>query len=80
MWAKTVNIKKCFLLFESNFDDNRAREVALAIADVLTKELPEYPNIEDFKEVATIDEVDEVLSYLYDWADDHRVWLGGKEW
>ena len=76
-WEKTVNIKD--LLDPSQTAD----VVGMRIRDRLINAFGS-PNFEladiivDFESVGTVEECDDVLERLYDWADDNNVWLGLK--
>jgi hypothetical protein len=86
-WRKTIRIKQ--FLGDDGSDEN-ARKVAGQIAKVLLRE-PEYeygdPELiyltDELVMLAesndgTCADLNEVLSGLYDWADDNRVWIGGE--
>lgn len=87
-WRKTVNIKD---LLSDDSSSEEAERVAGILADRLASQLAaELENDNYLEEI--VDELREVaggaggrfanpafnsiLSNLYDWADDNRVWLG----
>lgn len=74
-WKKTVDIKP--LLVEVEDDDNQgAQRVAQSISTLLKASLPEYPDIDHFEEVTDVEDCNEALDRLYNWADKNLVWLG----
>ena len=71
-WNKTINIKP--LLNQANTDD---AVVAKNIANLLEKEKFEDAEIiERFRTAETQSEVNHALDHLYDYCDEHRIWLG----
>ena len=79
MWRKTVNIKP--LLDPSE----PASVVAKRIAEKLQLGLGADQDawamqeiIARFNDAEDVEEVDNILDDLYDWADANRVWLGLK--
>lgn len=82
-WEKTVNIKHLL----TNIDDNgEARKIAHKISDILEEQLTptrfnswELQDIIDmFDDSTGLDDTNNALTALYDWADENRVWLGVK--
>lgn len=88
-WRKTVNIKE--FIREGDQSPEGARVVAGQIASLLRSKLrQEIEGTEDFtldliveeledlsgSSDATVEDLDHMLSELYDWADGNRVWLG----
>ena len=84
-WRKTINIKD---LLTDDDSDEYARFVARTIAGRLQAQIDDLMDIplelliDDFYDCgdvdsgATRDDVNELLSRLYDWADYNRIWLG----
>ena len=69
-WRKTVDIKALL------DPDKSVEEISRAIYNKLTEEYPEYPTPAGFNCASTVEEIDDELEALYDFADDDRVWLG----
>jgi hypothetical protein len=72
-----VNIKP-LLRTRDDDDYQSAQRDAQDIALLLQTDLPEYPGISEFIAAQSVDEVNNALTRLYDWADSHWVWLGLK--
>ena len=76
-WNKTVNIKPILrpLRDKDSVSDDEAQASGKALAALLNERLPEYPN-HNFDIIHNQAAFNQELDYLYDWADDNRVWLG----
>ncbi len=80
-WRKTVNIKP---LIGKDASDSGAQEAARNIRNLLQTKLMDELNydhslmdiVDAFEAVRTCEDFNQVLTGLYDWADDQRVWLG----
>lgn len=87
-WRKTIRIKH--LLSDDDSAEN-AREAAGKVA-VILKRQREYNHSEheEFTDIAcsfadlgessdgTCSDFNDLLAWLYDWADSERVWIGGE--
>ena len=74
-WRKTVDIKQ-FLSGDNS--DAGAQAAAKQIATQIRARLPEFEDVEEFDCVVTAGDLNCCLDLLYDYADEHRVWLGLK--
>ncbi|KKN01038.1 hypothetical protein LCGC14_1131660 [marine sediment metagenome] len=76
-WTRTVNIKTFLDATQpAGVVAKRIRAKLVAAFSVPGFELGSI--IGDFEDVQTIEECDDVLERLYDWADANDVWLGLK--
>lgn len=75
-WTKTVDIKPHLLAIEDDEDYQGAQIVAQSLVTLLKEKLPEYPDIAHFEDVQDVEDCNEALDRLYDWADENLVWLG----
>ena len=76
-WGKTVNIKD--LLDPSQTADVVAMHIRGRLINAFGSPDFELADIiVDFESVGTVEECDDVLERLYDWADVNDVWLGLK--
>ena len=73
IWLRKVNIKQ---FLTSGGGDREAKRVAQLMAAYIAKRLPEYALCDQFRMAETQDSLNDALEHLYDWADEHRVWLG----
>jgi len=83
-WKFILNIKKILnrYTFEHDYE-----EIPSSLVDEMVRELKRIPGVADMpeiqlitdmfeKKVTNVEEFDRVLSYLYDFADEHGIWLG----
>lgn len=76
-WIKTVNIKT--FIDETQPADVVAERIRAKLVRAFP--VPDFTLgdiIADFEDVQTIEECDDTLERLYDWADANNVWLGLK--
>ena len=74
-WKRTVDIKG--LIDPSQPVDIVADNIRIRLLEAFGS--PDFELAEiliDFEDVGTVEECDEILVRLYDWADENRVWLG----
>jgi hypothetical protein len=77
-WQRFINIIQ-FFDQDKPFEQVRDQVVAVLKADEAYSS-EDYTFIELVDELAETNEsdyFDAVMYYLYNWADDHRVWFGG---
>lgn len=82
-WKMSVNIKP---LIGDDVSEEGAKRAGKGISDLLSRRLlvrDHYATdqtlrniIDGLGEVEDVDEFNDVLEDLYDWADENRVWLG----
>ena len=76
-WTKTVNIKP--FIDETQPADVVAERIRAKLVKAFpTPDLTLDIIITDLEEVQTVDDCDDILERLYDWADANDVWLGLK--
>ena len=74
-WIKTINIKP--FIDETQPASVVAKNIRTKLANAIS-----YPDLtlslilDDFEEVQTVEDCDDVLNRLYDWADTNDIWLG----
>lgn len=85
-WRKTVRLKQ-LLSHDAEIPSSVLRETALKFAERLKRE-PEYETdidlltiVDQFEDIAeaddaTLQDFNDLLAELYDWADAERVWIG----
>jgi len=76
-WARTVNIKD--LIDPTQPADIVADNIRIRLVNAFGS--PDFVLgniISDLSSVGSVEECDDVLDQLYDWADDNSIWLGLK--
>jgi hypothetical protein len=84
-WKHNLAVSSIIQKYESEQDDEE--DIPFGITQEIQAELNKLPEelqqdvtLADIKETlegaTTIGELDEALEQLYDWADEHMVWLG----
>ncbi len=74
-WKKTVNIKP--FIDETQPANVVAERIRAHVAEAFpVPDLTLDLILADFEEVQTVEECDDVLGRLYDWADTNDIWLG----
>lgn len=84
VWKRTIDIKNCLT---EDVSDEECQRVAKSVAAVLhnafagvnleEEDYDLYEIVLDLDEsVLDVEDLNNVLSDLYDWADDNDVWLG----
>ena len=82
-WKTTVNIKPLIGEDDSEEGAERAGDLIGALLSLKLLVHDQYATdqtlrniIDGLSNVADVDEFNDVLEDLYDWADENRVWLG----
>ena len=77
-WRKTVNIRP--ILDKDEDTDESAVNISRELAEFLSSQVSDEPGIQPIitalNKVRTQRGANKVVERLYDWADDHRIWLG----
>jgi hypothetical protein len=76
-WTNTINIKP-FIDPTQPADVVARRIQAKLIAAFSDPGFDLADIIDDFEDIQTVEECDDALERLYDWADANNVWLGLK--
>jgi len=82
MWLKTINIKQ--FLSEETRDIEIVKNIGESIAGALTRGTKRFKcdtyGLDDIldmlRDIESLEDFNETLDELYDWADRNRVWLG----
>lgn len=75
-WRRTLNIKQ-FLDPDKPLERVRDPMVSMLRLDGAYDANEDYAiAVDTLAEAETVEDFDEALASLYDWADHHRVWMG----
>jgi len=73
-WKREVDIQQ-FLTDERELTPYEILEIARYVSEKVNDELPEY-DCTDIEGSEDVEELNEALVRLYDWADANGIWLG----